>query len=161
MEPAHAAGRLHFHRLARVLADQRARDWRGDRDLARLDVGLVFADDLVAHGRAIGFVLEVHRRAKHAAPVGVHEPGVDHLRVGELRLEVRDAPLDEALALARRLVLGVLRQVAVRARLGDRQRVRRALDAAQPLQLGAQILRAPQGHRGLWHGGMLRRWPLR
>ena len=48
---AHAAGRLHVGGVAFGLADQRAGDRRIDRDLARLDVGLVVADDLVRRAR--------------------------------------------------------------------------------------------------------------
>ena len=40
--------------------------------------------------------------------------------VDELGLDLADAALDEALLLARGVVLGVLGEVAVRARLGDR-----------------------------------------
>jgi hypothetical protein len=73
------------------------------------------------------------------------------LRVAELRLDLRDAPLDEALLVSRRVVLGVLRQVAVRARLGDRLRIGRSLDGLQAVQLGAQLFCAAQGHGGLGH----------
>jgi hypothetical protein len=45
---------------------------------------------------------------------------VDDLGVPELRLEIGNAAFDEALALARRLVFGVLGKVAVRARVSDR-----------------------------------------
>jgi hypothetical protein len=50
-------------------------------------------------------VEELDRRAEDHAPVVVEQRRVDDLRVGELRLELDDAALDEALALARRLVL--------------------------------------------------------
>ena len=43
------------------------------------------------------------------------------------RLDLHDAALDEALLLARGVILGVLRQIAVAARLGDR------LDDARPI----------------------------
>ena len=43
---------------------------------------------------------------------------IDHLRVSELRLDLRDAPLDDALPLLRRLVIGLLRKAAVRTRVG-------------------------------------------
>src|SRR6267143_593735 len=136
-----AAGGLHVHLLAGLLADQRAAERRAVGDLAGLDVGLVLADDLP--GRLLAAVLlDVHRGAEHAAALGIDQPRVDLLRVGELRLDVADARLDEALALARRVVLGVLGQVAVRARIGDRLGHRRPLDAPQPLQLFAQLRRA-------------------
>src|SRR5947207_1289932 len=108
-----AAGGLHLHLLAGFLADEGAAERRAVGDLAGLDVGLVLADDLP--GRLLAAVLlDVHRGAEHAAALGIEQPGVDLLRVGELRLDVADARLDEALALARRVVLGVLGEVAVR-----------------------------------------------
>ena len=59
---------------------------------------------------------------------------VDDLRVGELGLDLGDAALDEALPLLGRVVVGVLGQVAVRARLGDRADHRRA---GRPSSAGA------------------------
>src|SRR5258708_19167382 len=85
----HAAGRLHLDALAGFLADERAGDRRAHRDAAFLDVGLVLADDLPGYFLA-AVALDVHGGAEHAAPVGVDQPGVDHLRVGELRLDVAD-----------------------------------------------------------------------
>ncbi len=118
---ADAARRLHLDHVARVLADQRARDRRTDRDLALLDVGLVVADDLVGD-------LVARRRAPARSTVApnTQRPSassslrIDDLRVAELALELGDAALDEALALLGGVVLGVLGQIAVRARLGDR-----------------------------------------
>ena len=53
-------------------------------------------------------------------------------------------PFDETLLLARGVVLGVLGQVAVAARLGDRLDDARAVLALQPLELVAQRLGAAQ-----------------
>ena len=69
----------------------------------------------------------------------------------ELALDLGDAALDEALALLRRVVVGVLRQVAVRARLGDRLDDRGPLDGLQPVQLGLEALGTFDGHRNLAH----------
>ena len=44
---ARAAGRIDLDRVADFLADQRARDRRGDGDAARLHIGFLVADDLV------------------------------------------------------------------------------------------------------------------
>ena len=57
-------------------------------------------------------------------------------------LDVLDAALDKALLLARRVVLGVLAQVAVRARLGDRLDDARAILGLEPPQLLPKLLRA-------------------
>src|SRR3546814_13576660 len=63
----------------------------------------------------------------------------------QLALELLDAALDEALLLARGVVLGVFLQVAVRTRFGDRVDHRRALDRLEFVQLRAQALRALGG----------------
>src|SRR5260370_1113434 len=86
------------------------------------------------------------RIGDRAAASGGGQQGIDHLRAGELRLDVADARFDHALLVARGVVLGVLGKVAVRARLGDCLRDARTLDALQGLQLAAQQLRAAQGH---------------
>src|SRR6185295_13741156 len=65
-------GGLHLDRLARFLADERARDGRADRDAALLDVGLVLADDLPGGGLA-AVVGDVHGGAEHAAAFGVDQ----------------------------------------------------------------------------------------
>src|SRR3546814_16465129 len=70
---------------------------------------------------------------------------LDNLRMRQLSLELLDPDLDEALLLARAVVLGVLLQVAVRTRLGDRVDHRRALDRLEFVQLCAQALRALGG----------------
>src|SRR5690606_22665840 len=72
----------------------------------------------------------------------VERSHVDHLRMRQLALELLDAALDEALLLARGVVLGVLFQVAVRTRLGDGIDDGRSLDALQLFQLRAQALRS-------------------
>src|SRR5690349_8268487 len=145
-----AAGGLHFDYFARLLADQGAGDRRADVDAAVLDVGFVLADDLPGEGAALA-VLDVDGGAEDAAAAGVDQLGVDHLRVAELRLELGDAAFDEAGALARGVVLGVLGEVAVGARLANRRRVGGTLDRLQPVQLFAQQVGAALGHRDL-HG---------
>src|SRR5690606_30284415 len=94
---AHAARPLPFRDVAGVLADQGARDRRADRDLAFLDVGLVVADDLVGHLLPACEILQIDGRTEHAAAVAVEPPGIDNLGVAELRLQLGDAALDEAL----------------------------------------------------------------
>src|SRR5581483_3944984 len=110
--------------VADLLADQRAGQGGEDRDAPRRRIGLVRPDDLVAHLLAV-LAAQEHRRAERHPRAPLRR--VDHLRGGDLRLELPDAPLDEALALLGRVVLGVLREIPVRARLGDR------LDDAGPL----------------------------
>jgi len=62
-------------------------------------------------------------------------------------LDVLDAALDESLLLARRVVLGILAEVTVRARLGDRLDDARPVLALEPAQLGAQLFGALQRER--------------
>jgi hypothetical protein len=76
---------------------------------------------------------------------------VDDLGIGQLGLDVFDAPLDKALLLARGVILGVLLQIAMGARLGDGLDDPRALDFLQMLQLGAQLLSASGCQRYLGH----------
>src|SRR6185436_20550574 len=87
-----AAGGLHVDALAGFLADERARDRGADGDAALLDVGLVLADDLPGGLLAVG-AFHVDGGAEHAAAVGVDQLGIDHLRVGELCLELGNAAL--------------------------------------------------------------------
>jgi integron integrase len=143
-----AAGGLDLDRVAGVLADEGAGDGGADEDAALLDVGFVLADDLPRR-RGAGLVLDVDGRAEDDAAVGMDVLRVDDLRVGELGLDVADTRFYEPLVVARGLVLGVLREVAVRARLGDGLRGLGALDVLELLQLGAQELGAAQGHGGL------------
>ena len=76
---------------------------------------------------------------------------VDDLGVREVRLDVLDAPFDEALLLARGVILGVLAQIAVRARLGDRLDDARPVLGLEALQLAAQALGALQRQRHPFH----------
>src|SRR5690606_28989096 len=119
LEGLGAARRRDLHDVALGLADQRARDRRAVGDATRLDVGLVLADDLVARLVPGILVGDLDGRAEHDLAARVDRGRVDDLAVRELRLDVRDAALDEALLLARGVVLRVLLQVAVRARLRD------------------------------------------
>src|SRR5262249_15333529 len=104
---AAAARRRDLDLVAFLLADQRARDRRADRQQAAFDVRLVLADDLIAGLGAVLHVDEMHRRAEHDLAVRVELRDVDDLRVAELRLDVADPRLHEALLLLGRVVLGV------------------------------------------------------
>src|SRR5690606_903382 len=118
-----------------VLADQGPCDGAGHRDLPGLDVGLVVPDDLVDGDLAALDVLDLDGGPENDAPVGIELGRVDDLRVRQLRFELRDAALDEALALPRCFVFGILGEVTLGARLGDRLDHGRTLDRLQSLQL--------------------------
>jgi hypothetical protein len=62
---------------------------------------------------------ELDRRAEHDAPVRSISAGLITCAMREPALDLRDAPFDEPLPLLRGIVIGVLGEVAVRARLGD------------------------------------------
>src|SRR5690606_3082009 len=68
--------------------------------------------------------------------------------VRQLALQLLDPAFDEALLLARGVVLGVLLEVAVATRLGDGRDHFRTLDRLEVVKLLAQALGAFQGHGG-------------
>src|SRR5262249_23509868 len=72
---------------------------------------------------------------------------VDHLGARDLVLELHEATLDEALALACRVVLGILGDVAVVARLGNLLDDRRPIDALDSLQLFLETVESVSRHR--------------
>src|SRR5262245_9893266 len=91
-----AARRIHLDAVALLLADERARDRRGDRDTAGMHIGLGFTDDLVdlllfgvlvdeCHGGP-----ELDRRAVQFADV-------DDLGARDQALQLEDAALVHAL----------------------------------------------------------------
>src|SRR5581483_1376472 len=95
-------------------------------------------------------VLEEDRRAERDALAGGWR--IDDLGGVDLPFQLVDAPLDEALLLAGRVVLRVLREVAVGAGLGDGLDDRRALHALEPVELVAQPLEAGPRHRCALNG---------
>ena len=95
---------------------------------------VVGADDLVLALLVGILVRQQHGGAElHGIP-GEHAD-VDDVGAGELVLEFHDPGLDPALALFRRMIFGILRQVAMFAGLGDRLDHGRSLDRLQGLQL--------------------------
>src|SRR6185503_1116562 len=102
-----AARRRHLDPVSFLLADQRTRDRRADREQPVLDVGLVLADDLILRLGAVCGIDEMYRRTEDDFAAGVHRRDVDDLRVRELRLDVADPRFHEPLLLLGRVVLGV------------------------------------------------------
>src|SRR5580765_1284020 len=139
-----AGRKLRGHVIAHVLADERARQRRHDRDPSLGGVRLVRAHDLVADLLAV-LVLEQDRRGEGDA---VTRGGrLDDLGGADLALELGDAALDERLLLARRVVLRVLGEVAVRPRLGDGLDDDVPIDVLQAVELVAQALEPRARHR--------------
>ena len=88
---------------------ERARDGRGDRQQALLDVRLVVADELVDDLVAAVLILELARVEPNTTrPLAVNLVTSIISAVRQAVLDLVDAPLDEALLLARRMVFGVL-----------------------------------------------------
>src|SRR6185437_4019643 len=138
--------------VARELPDEGLRDGGRVGDLPLLDVGLVLAHDLVADRLAARGIRELHRRPEHHAAIVLEERRIDHLRIRELRLELDDAALDEALALARGLILGVLGDVALRARFRDGGDDAGPVHRLQAVELGAEHLGTVERDGDLVHG---------
>ncbi len=87
--------------------------------------------------------LTAHKVASRVS--GIEQRRIDDLRITELRLDLRDPTLDEALALLRGVVFRVLRKVAMGPRLGDRVNDSRPIDRLQSVKLGAEALGASYG----------------
>src|SRR5258705_4480852 len=113
-----AAGRHDFHRRALLLADQRARERRGDGDAALLGVGLDFADDLPDRF-LVGVLVDQRDGGAELDGVAGEFRDVDDVGTRELVLDLGNAALIVGLLFLRGMILRVLRKVAMRARLGD------------------------------------------
>src|SRR5436305_6847572 len=146
-----AARRLHVGHVAGFLADQRPSDRRADRDQALLEVRFVVSDDLVGDLRTAGLFLELDGGAEHHLAARVQRGRVDDLRSGELAFDLADSAFDEALLVLGGLVLGVLREVALGARLRDRLDDGVALDRLQSLRLVLELFGASFGERNRGH----------
>ena len=77
---------------------------------------------------------------------------VDHVGAGQLVVQLVDPAFDEALLLLGRMILGVLRKVAMRTRFGDRRDDVRAFHRFQGFQLGLKRSMAFGGHGDAFHG---------
>src|SRR5262249_17888619 len=132
-----AGWQLRGDSVADVLADERAGQRRHDRDAPLRRLRLVRAHDLVADLLAL-LVLEQDRRRE--GPAVPRRGRLDDVGGADLSLELGDAPLDERLLLARRVVLGVLGKVAVGPGLGDRLGDGVPVDTLQAIELVAQTL---------------------
>src|SRR5262249_49013552 len=122
-----AAGRNDFHVRTFGLADERARKRRRDRNLALLGVGLGLTDDL-PHSFLVSILVDQRDRGAEFDGVAGEFGDIDHLGAREPILKLGDAAFVERLLLLGGVVLSVLRQVAVRARVGDLLDDARALD---------------------------------
>src|SRR6056297_217992 len=113
-----AAGGAHFDTVAFFLADQGAGDRGFDVQKPFLDIRFVLTDDLPGLFLIRVLVHQGDRGAEldRTGKLG----GVDHFNKAQHAFQFLDAPLDEALLFARRMVLGVFLEVPQLPRLGYR-----------------------------------------
>src|SRR5712691_8336318 len=126
------AGRDHLDIGALGLANERARERRGDRDLALLGVGFGLADDL-PDLFLVGVLVDQRDGGAELDGFAGEFRHVDDLGARELVLELGDLALVDRLLLLGGVILGILREIAVRARIGD------LLDDAGTLDLLAML----------------------
>ena len=115
-----------------------------------LQIGFVFAHDLVSHGSAAVFIFQINRGAKHHAAAGIQTCGVDDLRSGQLAFHFNDATFDEALLLLRGFVFGVFAQITLSACFGNGLNDGGTLHSLQALQFSLELFCSALGD---WDGG--------
>src|SRR5438105_3880014 len=145
-----ATGRHHLDGLALLLVDQRARQRRGDRDAAFLGVGLGLADDL-PDLLLIGVLVDQGHGRAELDGVAAELGDVDHVGARELVLELGDLTLVDRLLLLGGVILRVLGEIAVRARIGDLLNDAGTLDLLAMLELVFEHGVALSRHRDLFH----------
>src|ERR1700733_12234971 len=133
-----------------LLADQGAGERRGDGDPALLGVGFRLADDL-PHRLLVGVLIDQGDGGAKGDGVAGQFRHVDDLGARQLVLELGDAALVERLRFLRRVILGVLRKIAVGARIGNLLDDARALSLLAMLELGLECRIARRRHGNFIH----------
>jgi len=110
---AHARGGLHGNHIALGLADKRPGNGAGYRNTICADVGFDVAYDLIGYAFARFEVFDFDGGAKHGPAFDVQGGGVDDLGIGKRAFKFFDTAFDKCLALARGVVFGIFRQVAL------------------------------------------------
>ena len=118
--------RGHFGFIAFTLADQSARHWRGVRDFALGNIRLVFADNLIGRFFFSIDINDADRCATHDF-VAFAFVQIDQNGKGALGFPLNHPAFNEGLLFLGGMVLGVLFEVAVCARLVDLLLERRAV----------------------------------
>src|SRR5215470_2194579 len=126
------ARRHHLDARALALADERTGERRRDRYLALFGVGLGLADEL-PHLFLFGVLVDQRHGRPERDGIARELRYVDDLGARELVLELGDAALVVRLRLLGGMVFGVLRQIAMGARVGN------LLDDTRPLDLLAVL----------------------
>ena len=110
----------------------------------------MLADDLVA-GLVLGVLVDDGDGGAEL-DLAARKPGdVDDLGTRHPVLDVGNLPLDPALAFLGRVILGVLREIAVRTCLGDGGNHSRPLQRLETLQIIVESLIALGGHWDFFH----------
>src|SRR6478609_11788193 len=138
------AGGHDLYRRALLLADQRARQRRGDGDAALLGIGFRLADDL-PHRFLVGVFIDQRDRRAELDGVAGQLGDVDDVGARKLVLQLGDAAFVVGLLFLGGVIFCVLRQIAMGARLRD------VLDDARTLHLLALLQLIFQG--GVTAGG--------
>src|SRR5262245_62841310 len=136
--------------LALLLVDQRTRNRRGDRNASLLGVRLGLADDL-PDLLLIGVLVDECDGRTEGDRVTRQLRNVNHVGARELVLELGDTALVERLRFLRGMIFGVLRQIAVRARVGDLLDDAGPLNLLAVLELGFERRITGGRHRNLFH----------
>ena len=108
-------------------------------------------DDLIGHRHTVGLTLQIHGYAEHNPTILRQLRDVDDLGIGQPAFDFGDSPFDEALILTRRMVFGVLGQIAVATRFGDGADDGWTVLGLQTLQFSAQTLGATHSDGGTLH----------
>src|SRR6202043_2777521 len=145
-----AAGRDDLDLGAFLLANQRAGERRGDGNLALLGVGLRLADDL-PHRLLVGVLVDQRDGGAKGNGVARKLRHVDDFGARQLVLELGDAALVERLRFLGGMIFGVLREIAVGARIGDLLDDARTLHLLAVLELGLERRIPVRSHRYLVH----------
>ena len=123
-----AAGRDHLDLGALLLADQRAGERRGDGNLALLGIRLGLADDLPDR-LFLGVLVDQSDGGAKGDGVSGKLRNVNNFGARQLVFKLGDAAFIERLGFLRGVIFGILRKIAMRARVGD------LLDDPRPLFL--------------------------
>src|SRR5262249_17695319 len=145
LELACAAGRRDLHRIAGLLVDQGAPDGRRRRDEALGGVGVLRHHELKHELFAVALD-HVQRRSEAGFVLG-NAIDVHQRDLGRAFLQHADARLDEPLPLFRRVIFGVLAQIAQLARALDFLRQLELQLAIQRLDLVLELLDQSIFHR--------------
>lgn len=139
---SHLAGRdIDLDDVAHLVAEESRSKGRSDGYLALLEVGFALGDDGVALRHVVlGVADGDDGEQEHLG--GVYLALVEQTCVGHEFLQLGDASLEVALGLLGGVVLGILAEVALVARLGDGGAGGRTLDGNQVMQLVLQFLKA-------------------